>query len=128
MRGNEPLYLDRYRKHNREVRAYFADRQEDFLVLDLAGGDGWSELCGFLGDPVPNKAFPHANKGPESLNAKDRVVNSLRRWTPLAARKAVFNARQAVRDMIGKPDPRDVFNNMIANREERKRWKQRESS
>ena len=128
MRGNEPLYLDRYRRHNQEVKKYFTDRQEDFLVLDLAGGDGWSEVCGFLGDPVPNRAFPHANKGPQSLNARDRVVNSLRRWSPTAARKAIFGARQAVRDLLGKPDPRDVFNNMIANREERKRWKHRESS
>ena len=128
MRGNEQLYLERYRRHNQEAKAYFTDRQEDFLMLDLAGGDGWSELCGFLGDPAPNRPFPHANKGPHSLNAKDRVVNSLRRLSPLAARKAVFNARQAVRNMIGKPDPRDVFNNMIANREERECWKRRESS
>ena len=127
MRGNEQLYLDRYRRHNQEVKAYFTDRQEDFLVLDLAAGDGWTELCGFLGDTAPSKPFPHANKGPQSLTAKDRAVNSLRRWTPHAARKAVFSARQAVRDLLGQPDPRDVFNNMGANRDERMRWKNRES-
>ena len=126
MRGNEQLYLDRYRRHNREVKAYFADRHEDCLVIDLARGDGWSELCGFLGDPVPSKPFPHANKGPQSLNAKERAVSSLRRWTPLTARKAIFGARQAVRVLIGQPDPRDVFNNMAANRRELRRSKQRE--
>ena len=128
MRGNEQLYLDRYRRHNREVRAYFTNRQDDLLVLDLAEGNAWTELCGFLRDPVPNRAFPHANKGPQSLKATDRLVRLLRRWTPPAARKAIFSARQAARDTIRHPDPRDVFNNMIANREERKRWKHRESS
>ena len=127
MRGNEQLYLDRYNRHSSEVRAYFADRQDDLLVLDLAAGDGWTELCGFLGEPVPNRAFPHANKGPQSLDAKDRAVNSLRRWTPFRARKAIFDARQAFRDLIGLPDPRDVFNNMAANRSERRGWKRSKS-
>ncbi len=127
MRGNEQLYVDRYRRHDREVRAYFADRQDDVLVVDLVKGDAWTELCRFLGAPVPNKPFPHANKGPQSLNTKDRAVDSLRRWSPLAARKAIFGARQAVRDLMGRPDPRDVFNNVVANRDERKRWKHRES-
>jgi len=109
------------------VRAYFADRQKDFLVLDLGGGDGWRKVCGFLGDPVPNRPFPHENKGPHSLNIRDRAVNYLRRWTPPAARKAIFSARQAVRDLSGQSDPRDVFNNMAANRGERKHWKQGQS-
>ena len=128
MRGNEQLYLDRYRRHNQEVKAYFANRHEDFLLLDLAAGDGWSEVCGFLGDPLPNRPFPHANKGPQSLDAQERALSSLRRWTPFAARKAIFGVRQAVRALMGQPDPRDVFNNMAANREERKHWKHRESS
>ena len=128
MRGNEQLYIDRYRRHNREVREYFTERPEELLVLDFAQGDGWSELCEFLGEPAPNRAFPHANKGPQSLNARDRVVNSLRLWAPLAVREAIFGVRQAVRDLMGRPDPRDVFNNMSANRGERRRWKQRESS
>ena len=128
MRGNEQLYLDRYRRHNREVRAYFEDRTRDLLKLDLATGEGWRELCGFLGDPQPNRPFPHANKGPQSFDAKDQAVNALRRRTPLAARSAIFGVRQAIRNLMGKPDPRDVFNNMTANRAERMRWKHRESS
>ena len=128
MRSNEQLYLDRYCQHNLQVKAYFADRQKDFIVLDLARGDGWSELCGFLGEPLPNQPFPHANKGPQSLNAKERAVSSLRRWTPLTARKAIFGVRQAVRDLIGQPDPRDVFNNMAANRGELRRSKESDSN
>lgn len=39
--------------HEARVRAYFADRPDDLLVLDVAGGDGWTPLCSFLGLPVP---------------------------------------------------------------------------
>ena len=126
-RGNEGIYLDRYRRHNREVKGYFTQRPDDFLVLDFAVGDGWRELCGFLGHSVPNRPFPHANKGPNSHGLKDRALNSLRHWTPLAIRRAVFGSRQAVRGLLGHPDPRNIFNNMVANRNERKSWQQRKS-
>lgn len=59
-RGNEATYLARYRRHNAEVREYFAER-DDLLVLDLERGHGWPELCAFLDVPVPEGAFPHLN-------------------------------------------------------------------
>lgn len=126
MRSNEQLYLERYRRHNHEVRAYFADRPGDLLVLDLARGDEWPELCHFLGHHIPDQNFPHANKGPQSMNWKDHTLNSFRRWIPMTLRRAIFSARQTTRDLMGRPDPRDVFNNMDANRDERRRWKQRD--
>ena len=57
--GNEDVYLARYEAHNREVLSYFADRPADLLVMDLEKGDGWRELCGFLGHQVPTVPFPH---------------------------------------------------------------------
>ena len=59
-RGNEATYLARYRRHNAEVREYFAERN-DLLVLDLERGHGWPELCAFLDAPVPEAPFPHLN-------------------------------------------------------------------
>jgi hypothetical protein len=53
----------RYERHNNDVRRYFADRQSDLLVVNWEEGDGWERLCDFLGQPVPGKPFPHANKG-----------------------------------------------------------------
>ncbi|MYB38989.1 MAG: hypothetical protein F4Y26_16720 [Gammaproteobacteria bacterium] len=35
----------------------------DLLVLDFERGDGWPELCAFLGEPVPDTPFPHVNRG-----------------------------------------------------------------
>ena len=59
--GNEATYVARYRRHNAEVLEYFQGR-DDLLALDLEGGRGWPELCGFLGVPVPNQPFPHLNR------------------------------------------------------------------
>lgn len=55
--------LERYRRHNAEVRQYFSDRGDDLLEVDWSRGDGWNELCGFVGKPVPSIPFPHANRG-----------------------------------------------------------------
>jgi hypothetical protein len=45
-----------------EIKKYFKDRPEDFLIMDIANGDGWEKLCCFLGKPIPAEAFPHKNK------------------------------------------------------------------
>jgi Sulfotransferase domain len=45
-------------EHDARVRAYFADRPEDMLVLDLPAGDGYQQLCPFLGVPEPATPFP----------------------------------------------------------------------
>jgi hypothetical protein len=55
--------VSRYERHNDEVLRYFAERPNDLLVVNWEAGDGWERLCAFLGQPVPDKPFPHANKG-----------------------------------------------------------------
>ncbi len=62
-KGNEEIYLKRYKNHNRDVLKYFSERKEDLLVVEWEKGDKWKELCDFLDEPVPEEAFPHANKG-----------------------------------------------------------------
>lgn len=64
-RGNEQLYVDRYERHNREVRAYFQDRPDDLLIMNVTNGEGWETLCPFLGIDVPKQAFPHRNSTSE---------------------------------------------------------------
>lgn len=51
-----------YRRHEVVVRAYFANRPDDLLVFDVAGGDGWEPLCEFLDKPVPETPFPWDNR------------------------------------------------------------------
>ena len=55
--------IDRYIKHNEDVLQYFKERQGVLAILDWEKGDGWHELCSFLGKDIPAEAFPHANKG-----------------------------------------------------------------
>ncbi len=59
--GNQDVYRARYEGHNQDVESHFADRPDDLLVLSIADGQGWPELCGFLGVPIPEQPFPHAN-------------------------------------------------------------------
>ncbi len=61
--GYEDVFLERYRRHNTEVQAYFADRPDDLLVVNFSAGQGWDEICAFLGHDVPEIAFPHEFKG-----------------------------------------------------------------
>jgi Sulfotransferase domain len=35
------------------------------LVMDIAAGDDWEKLCPFLGLPIPEVGFPHANASPD---------------------------------------------------------------
>ena len=118
MDGNEALYLERYKKHNEEVRAYFGDR-EDFMEFSIEQGNGWEELCRFLHKPVPTVPFPHENKGVHSYNLRDRIISTVRAMTPMPLRRALFRVRLYFRKIRGLPDSRDRFHNYKANRRSR---------
>lgn len=70
--GNEELYREKFRNHNQAVKEYFASRKNDFLIVDFEKGDGWKKICKFLGEPIPNKPFPHLNK---NKNYFDKLMN-----------------------------------------------------
>jgi hypothetical protein len=51
-----------YEFHNRSVQDYFRGRENKLLTACWEKGDGWKELCRFLGKPVPEATpFPHMN-------------------------------------------------------------------
>lgn len=75
-KGNEHLYIDRYEKHNREVRTYFSERSDDLLELATTEGDGWEKLCPFLGHEIPVEPFPDTNK------ARQRRLRRVYQHTP----------------------------------------------
>jgi hypothetical protein len=64
---------ERYRSHYAEVRAAAPEGH----LLEYKVEDGWGPLCAFLGKPVPEMPFPHANK------RKDHVAR-------VAARQNMF--------------------------------------
>lgn len=54
---------ERYRRHYAEVRA----AAPEGCLLEYKVEDGWGPLCEFLGKPVPEVPFPHANKRKEHV-------------------------------------------------------------
>lgn len=55
-----------YDRHVKEVCTYFENR-DDFLEIDICGGDGWEKLCPFLEKDVPATPFPNIKDGASLL-------------------------------------------------------------
>ena len=83
--------LDVYNRHNQEVKDHFNDRPNDLLVVDFTQGAGWDELCAFLGHPVPETTFPHANNKLKESDARP----SLRRRLKVAKKRVKYAAQIA---------------------------------
>ena len=58
---NRVGFLEAYERHARDVLSYFNERPGQLLVMDITGGDGWAELCPFVGLPMPLQPFPYVN-------------------------------------------------------------------
>ena len=78
--------LDVYNGHNQAVKDHFKHRPNDLLVVDFTQGAGWEELCAFLGHPVPDMPFPHANNKRKESDAGP----SLRRRLKVAKKRVKF--------------------------------------
>lgn len=64
------------------LREFFEGRPDDLLIMDLTAGDGWPELCEFLGYATPDKPFPRANTAESRRHEPimKRVQRRLKRW------------------------------------------------
>lgn len=61
--GNEGVYLERFKRHNDEVRAFFSGREGDLLAIDLNDGDALGLICRFLSRRKPwLMRMPHKNR------------------------------------------------------------------
>lgn len=58
---DEELFRRGYERFVGGVLEHFRSRPHDLLVLNVAAGDGWDQLCPFLGRPTPPMPFPKAN-------------------------------------------------------------------
>jgi hypothetical protein len=56
------VFLERYRRHNAEVREYFKDRPDDLLIMDMDAMPGWAPLCAFVDKPLPAVPYPWFNR------------------------------------------------------------------
>ena len=73
-------FLDGYNRYHQEVLEYFADRNDDLLVMDICKGDGWEKLCPFLNVAIPETTFPIKNAKENITKTKQiasKVFNNL---------------------------------------------------
>jgi hypothetical protein len=68
-----------YEAHNDAVRAHFASRANDLLVMNLASGDGWEKLAPFLGVATPDIPFPAKNRSNDRTKLSFRVKRKVMR-------------------------------------------------
>lgn len=59
---DENIFSKKYDDHIKSVKEYFQNRENDLLIIDICGGDGWVKLCSFLGKKIPELPFPKKNK------------------------------------------------------------------
>ena len=58
---HKQVIIDKYIQHNNEVMEFFSGK-DNFILMCLEQGDGWDQLCPFLGKDIPSIDFPHKNK------------------------------------------------------------------
>lgn len=59
---NREGFADAYDRHEADIREYFKDRPEDFLVIDIVGGEDTSSLIKFLNLDTEPTLFSKDNK------------------------------------------------------------------
>lgn len=83
--ASRQAWLEAYRAHNAAIREFFQGRAHQFLELEPTREPGWARLCAFLGAPIPDRPWPHAN--PTRRDAPwRRAWRALRRALALEAR------------------------------------------
>lgn len=71
-------FTDAYHRHHDEVRAYFKDRPDDLLEMNIIEGDGWDVLCPFLNLAVPDVPFGNKNKRVDGVKSgSDNLLKKL---------------------------------------------------
>ena len=67
---DEKYMKDFYTNHNKNVRDYFKDRNNDFLEICWERGDNLEKIYTFLNKPIPaNLSVPHLNKATSKKTA-----------------------------------------------------------
>lgn len=82
--GHESEHVDYYERHNQDARDYFRNRPNDFLEVCWENGDGFAELCAFLGCAIPDAPFPHANSAGSNRLMPSRLIKN---YTRIAFKK-----------------------------------------
>lgn len=61
--ASDQFLINCYQRHQTEVMAYFANRPQDLLVIDVTHSDSYPKLCQFLQVPIHDGDFKQVNQG-----------------------------------------------------------------
>lgn len=86
-------WTDEWHRHHAAVRAYFADRPDDLLAIDIISGEGWDKLAPFVGRPVPRRPFPRQNQDGVGTYRPDTFAHWARRYVSAGVRRLKRYAR-----------------------------------
>ncbi len=75
--NDEKIYLNRYIKHNEDVR-YFFKKKKNFLELKLEEDFEWDKLCKFLNISKPKLNFPHVNKSQSRNSFTNKIKRNIK--------------------------------------------------
>lgn len=78
--GNRDLFIEKYTRHNREVREYFRNKEQDLLVMRLPEDFNWDVLCDYMNCPKPYGSFPHANTASSRGTLKRKLIYQVKGW------------------------------------------------
>jgi len=59
---NEEKIKSHYIKINNEIEHFFKNNSKTYLKIKITEGEGWSRICKFLNESIPNQNFPNENK------------------------------------------------------------------
>ena len=65
-----------WKHYHATVRRHFEDRPKDILYMNIIDGDGWDQLCPFLGLAMPDISFPRLNVANEKKVARLRGAST----------------------------------------------------
>ena len=102
-KGNEAAYIARFEKHTREVLDYFKDRPNDLLVMELAKGHGWKELCTFLKIDLIDTPFPHCKEARDKKTARKLAEKTRQERLRQRIRRRISKWAATIRGILSVP-------------------------
>ena len=102
------VFLERYRRHNAEVVAYFGSRIDDLTIMHDRN-TGWHTLCRFLGVPVPDVPYPVSNKTSANREYIELVESGESYCEPESKPDVIFNILANGESILSSPEIKPGF-------------------
>lgn len=69
-----------YDHHLDGVKRYFANRPGDLLISEVGRENPWTDICEFLGKPIPEQPYPYLNSRTSKFHKASKLKRQLANW------------------------------------------------